>query len=217
MISFPITGDFGMRFRTLEDDFVKSLMESFDIKDRDPLVRAVLAAANASTNNRLFGRGGHWTTVESDALDALGAPLRKSARLLRIASRAIALELSVRHNDEFAGKTADEIKQQIEAMSDRLNFVADAVGQAPRNRRPQSRPEHERLRAMVAPLAEYWRCTLGRRFTDNQRWALGHNGEEPTTAATKFVYAVVEHLDRGAGSGLKTVAREFTGPPSSPS
>jgi len=200
-----------MRIRTLEDDFVDSLMKDFEIPDRAPLVGAVLAATEAFTNYRLFGKGGNWSNVEADALDALGTPLQETRRLLRIVSRGIAPELA-RHRKD---KSEEELQQQVEKLCDRLDFIAGAVASAPRNRRPPGRPEHAMLRAMAAPLAEYWRGTLGRDFTqDHKNWALGlGEREEPTTAATRFVYSVVEHLAPGAGSGLKTIAREFVSSP----
>ena len=209
---FPLTGAIKFSIHTkFSDEFIDFLVKQFEIPDRDALIKAILVAKNAYDNIHLFGEeGGHWNEEEADRLDALDEPLRDALRLTRLASWPIAQELERSGGGGF-GSTADEIEKQVESLCDRLAVVGHAAATAPRRRRRPSRPEHVALRAFARPLVAYWTGTLGRKFTQNQRWAPDARGREvPVTVATRFLYAVIEHLAPGKGNGLRTIAREFT-------
>jgi hypothetical protein len=201
---------------------IASLIQDFDLPDRDELVEVLGVAEMTYQFALLNGQAGQWALQEADDLDELCPTLWKTVDLLRELERALAIQLA--GGDEIKGyaevrKREDELRE----LRNRLADVARAAASIPRRRRKRgkrrvhvlhSRQEividYEPLRALMDVLAGYWRVTLGRPFRQNQTaWEPDGSPMGKAPAAVRFAYAVIEHIAPGRGQTLGTIAREY--------
>jgi hypothetical protein len=201
---------------------IASLIQDFDLPDRDELVEVLGVAESTYEFALINGQAGQWALQEADDLDELCPTLWKTVDLLRELERALAIQLA--GGDEIE-RYAEVRKREgeLRELRNRLADVAHAAARIPRRRRKRgqrrvhllhSRQEievdYEPLRAMMDVVAGYWKVTLGRPFRQNQTaWEPDGNPMGKAHAAVRFAYAVIEHIAPGRGKSLKTIAREY--------
>jgi hypothetical protein len=193
--------------------FIEQLAAEFKIEGVGELREVVDFATEVyehAEHDFRVGRG-----QEADQLDELKERLPKTLELLRelrspivwAASRDIYGEGAlVRENYGKAALAYTDLLDQLEEIGE----VARGL-----DRRRRSQGQHGDNEPMEQPLeilSDYWRLSLGRKFTQRagaQAW--DKNGPRKKAGeAVRFCYEVIEHIAPGRGACLKSMARYYT-------
>lgn len=194
-----------MSWFTLPTEKIEQLAREFEIENPDGLRRAVATAMDAMAEARVKDQP-EYDDRNADSLDKLAGLLAQVIQLLQEPRNGYRLTAWLRQHWEIL---------RVPDLLDQLQIFQSAATEAHRKRVPPRGPLAPRdARAASAVLVRYW-VSLGRRFTQNQRWASGERGRpEPVTLGERFVYKVIQSFAPDATNRLRTIAREFTRKPS---
>jgi hypothetical protein len=175
-------------------DFIDELAKDFPKAG----TREELAALVDQCSYVAAGRA--WLRPGEDWWGALAAATDKVTQLCREHRAELVGRLS--QHREFGGAAASRVDATMAALA--------VIGRPTLNRHDEGagRKGYNTTRAMLSVIVGHWVLRVGR-FTDNRSWV----GGEPMTLATRFAYAIIEHVTPGRGREIKSMAREFSKTP----
>ena len=148
---------------------------------------------------------------QADTLDELTTTLRRAAQLIEDPLNGNRLAQSWRSLTQAEQSGLPYIPDWVR----QAQVIARTADEAHRPRAQKSGPLPRRaVRASTEVLVRYWTDALGRRFSQDQNWPLGHGRlREPATTSERFVFDILKSfLGYRRAAELRSVAREFVRP-----